>query len=92
MCPIKSNLKIKKINPASFAQALGKLKKESYQTIHVFHSKFQSTQINLFVFNSTAVEKIWSPFDESKITTFPWDVLLSYTNISCCTCSPSSIS
>ena len=71
MYPKKPNLKIYKIIPPSFAQALGKHKKESYETIHVFRSNFQSSRINLFVFNPTTVEKIWSPFHESKKTTFP---------------------
>ena len=73
----------KKLIPPIFAQTLGKHKKESYQTVHVFHSKFQSIHINLFAFNSTAVKKIWSPFHESKRTTFLSEVLLSYTNVSC---------
>ena len=64
MCPNKSNFKIWKINPSSFAQALGIHKKESYQKTHVFHSKFQSAHKTLFVFNSTAVEKMRLLFHE----------------------------
>ena len=71
MYPKKSHLKIKKINPPSFAQALGKHKKESYHTIYVFHSKFQSTHINLFNLIQLHLRKFGRLFMKVKERIFP---------------------